>query len=177
MRGFRPAITRRAPTRAARLLLATSIAASCTQLRDHLRGDDSNQSELRQDGGIEPLARYPGPNDPGTGGVDPDSVYFDFQVDKQAVLLSRNVRPRYPVVHFLGMHGSVVVEFVVDTNGHVPPASIRVTSTGDASLNQPVIDAVQTMRFKPAELRARRVRELVEMPFAFPPLAEPALVH
>jgi TonB family protein len=176
VRGFRRAIARRAPTRAARLLLATSIAASCTQPRGHVGGDDRNQSELRQDGGIEPLARLPGPNDRGTGGVNPDSVYFDFQVEKQAVLRSGNVRPRYPVVHFLGMHGSVVVEFVVDTNGHVPPASIRVTSTGDAWLNQPVIDAVRTMRFKPAELHSRRVRERVQMLFTFPPPPEPTLV-
>ena len=101
--------------------------------------------------------------------MGPETVYCDFQVDKQAVLLPGSATPHFPVVHFLGIHGSVLVEFIVDAVGRVEPQSVRVMSTSNVRLNQPVLDVVSSMRFKPAELHGQRVKELLEMPFAFPP--------
>jgi TonB family protein len=99
----------------------------------------------------------------------PDSVYFDFQVEKRASVSRSGSPPRYPLVHFLGLRGSVIVEFIVDTTGLVLSRSIRIVQSSNARLNQPVLQAVRSMLFAPAELYGHRVKELVEMPFAFPP--------
>jgi protein TonB len=82
-----------------------------------------------------------------------------------------NAPPHYPSVHFLGMHGSVLAEFIVDTTGRVLPGSVRVIVSANAQLDQPVLDAVPSMRFEPATIHGHRVKELLEMTFTFPSAA------
>jgi len=181
-------------------MLVVSLAAGCARLGDNRGREDSIQAEPPQGGAIRPLPNYRAPNDTGplsvipdgvikplpndpppidTGplSVIPDAVYFDFQVEKQAVLLPGSVRPRYPDVHELGLHGTVVAEFVVDTAGRVVPASLRLLRRSDPRLNQSVVEAVPSMRFTPAELHGHRVKERVEQPFVFRPSPSPSLAH
>jgi TonB family protein len=152
------------------LLLAAIVAPSCVGKRNRPKsvGDEKSAAQSLSDAGIKPLAPYPTPFDTGLGDVDPDAVYFDFQVEKQAVPLPSNAPPHYPIVHFLGMQGSVLAEFIVDTTGRVLPGSVRVMRTANEQLDQPVLNAVRSMRFEPATIHGRRVKELLEMTFTFP---------
>ena len=58
-------------------------------------------------------------------------------------------------------------EFVVDTSGRVEPGSIRVLRTSHPLFAQAVERVLPLARFVPAEAGSRRVRQLVQQPFAF----------
>jgi TonB family protein len=152
------------------LLVAVGVA-SCGQRGNPPRpdGDSKALGRALSDMGLKPLGPYLEPDRRGVEAVDSGHVYFDFQVEKQAVALPGNDPPHYPVVHFLGMAGSVSAQFVIDTSGRVTPRSIGLLGSSDTQLIQPVLDAVRTMRFRPAEIRGRRVAERIEITFTFPP--------
>jgi TonB family protein len=77
-------------------------------------------------------------------------------------------KPRYPErLRELGIEGSVLVRFTVDTTGRVDVKSAQIISTTNPQFSRAVLDALEGFRFKPAEVGARRVPALAEMPFEF----------
>jgi TonB family protein len=77
-------------------------------------------------------------------------------------------KPRYPErLRELGIEGSVVVRFTVDTTGRVDTKSAEIVSSTNPQFSRAVLDALDGFRFKPAEAGARRVAALAEMPFEF----------
>lgn len=88
-------------------------------------------------------------------------------VDRVAFLLSE-VRPRYPeALRTAGVGGRVLVRFVVDTSGRVERESVQMLEASHAGFESAVRDIIPRLRFRPAEVAARKVRMLVEMPFEF----------
>ena len=65
------------------------------------------------------------------------------------------------------MEGVVQVTFVVGTNGRVEPSSIKVSSTPHRLFSEAVRSALLDMRFRPAEVGGRSVRQLVAQSFQF----------
>jgi protein TonB len=61
----------------------------------------------------------------------------------------------------------VLVQFVVDTTGRAEVSSLRFLAYSDRGFARAVYDALPQLRFEPAELGGRKVRQLVQQPFTF----------
>ena len=84
-----------------------------------------------------------------------------------AVLISEPA-PRYPpVLQEIGLSGRVVLQFVVDTTGHVELASIHVLESTHEGFEPPAREAVAAAVFHPARLASRAVRQLTEQGVKF----------
>lgn len=104
----------------------------------------------------------------GTGPVNPDQTYFDFQVEKPAASMPGSAGPRYPdILRSGGVEGTVLATFEVDTTGRVVIASFRVIKSDHAMFEQAVRSALPNMRYLPAEVGGRKVKQLVQQPFTF----------
>jgi periplasmic protein TonB len=65
------------------------------------------------------------------------------------------------------VNGKVLVQFVVDTLGRLEPGSLKVIRTDHDGFAAAARNFVEAATFKPATKRGRKVRQLVQMPFAF----------
>jgi periplasmic protein TonB len=104
----------------------------------------------------------------GTGPVISDQPYFDFQVEKAAAAIPGSGAPAYPeMLKSSGVEGEALVQFVVDTTGRAETGSFKVLRASHDAFGQAVRAALPRMRFLPAEIGGRKVRMLVQQPFAF----------
>jgi TonB family protein len=65
------------------------------------------------------------------------------------------------------VEGEVLTSFVVDTTGRVDSSSVRVLRSTQEPFTQSALAALTTMRFLPAEMKGRKVRQLVQQAFFF----------
>ncbi len=104
----------------------------------------------------------------GTGPVISDQPYFDFQVEKAAAAIPGSGSPAYPeMLKSSGVEGEALVQFIVDTTGRAELGSFKVLKASHDAFGQAVKAALPRMRFLPAEIGGRKVRMLVQQPFAF----------
>jgi len=104
----------------------------------------------------------------GTGPVISDQPYFDFQVEKAAAAIPGSGGPAYPeMLKSSGVEGEALVQFVVDTTGRAELGSFKVLRATHDAFGQAVKASLPRMRFLPAEIGGRKVRMLVQQPFAF----------
>jgi periplasmic protein TonB len=104
----------------------------------------------------------------GTGPVISDQPYFDFQVEKAAAAIPGSGSPAYPeMLKSSGVEGEALVQFIVDTTGRAETGSFKVLRASHDAFGQAVRAALPRMRFLPAEIGGRKVRMLVQQPFAF----------
>jgi protein TonB len=104
------------------------------------------------------------------GGTAPvaDQTYFEFQVEKQVAAAPGNSPPRYPdMLRSANVEGEVLVQFVVDTTGRVERNSIKILKSSHELFTSAVQSALNSMRFYPAEIGGRKVKQLVQQPFNF----------
>jgi protein TonB len=102
------------------------------------------------------------------GGPVGDQPYFDFQVEKQAAEVPGSPNPSYPdMLTSAGIEGEVIAQFVIDTTGHADMSTFKVLKSDNDLFSQSVKSALPKMRFYPAEVGGRKVKELVQLPFAF----------
>jgi TonB family protein len=102
--------------------------------------------------------------------TSPDNLYFEFQVDKQAVLIPGAGGLKYPdALRAQNVGGEVLTQFVVDSTGTPEAASFKILRTSNSLFTQAVRDALPLMHFTPAERAGVKVRQLVQMPFTFTP--------
>ena len=100
----------------------------------------------------------------------PGVPYFEFQVDKPALLVPGKSFPAYPEsLRASNIAGDVLAQFVVDTTGTPEIASFKALKTSDPLFAQAIKDALPSMHFTPAERGGVKVRQLVQMPFTFEP--------
>jgi len=103
----------------------------------------------------------------GTGPVDNAQVFLEAQLDDPPSVLSPPV-VRYPeVLRASGISGRVVLEFVVDTTGHVQPTTIKVITTPHAGFTNAAKEAVSKTVFRPGKLRGQAVAVLVRQSINF----------
>src|SRR5206468_3567756 len=96
------------------------------------------------------------------------SPYFEFQIEKPATPLPNNPAPRYPdVLRASKVQGEVVAQFVVDTSGRVETTTFKVLKSSHDLFTNSVKAALPNMRFRPAEVGGRKVKQLVQMPFVY----------
>lgn len=98
---------------------------------------------------------------------DDGSAWGEDQVDK-AVQATGGVTPRYPdMLRSANISGVVQMRFVVGANGRVEMNSVEVIDSPHKQFTEAVMDALKKMRFRPAEVRGTKVRQLVEQSFQF----------
>jgi len=109
------------------------------------------------------------PIDGDGGGTGADAAPFSAdQVEKQVTVVPGAPPPRYPeVLRSSGVEGQVTALFVVDERGHAEEESIRFIRSDNRLFEDAVRVALRRMRFIPAEVGGRKVRQLVQMPFVF----------
>jgi protein TonB len=104
----------------------------------------------------------------GTAPVNTDQTYFDFQVEKPVAPIPGTGAPRYPdILRSASVEGEVLAQFVVDTTGRVEIASFKVIRKSHDLFEAAVRSALPQMRFLPAEVGGRKVKQLVQQPFVF----------
>jgi protein TonB len=97
-----------------------------------------------------------------------DQPYFEFQVEKPVVPAPGSTQPRYPdILRQAGVEGEVLAQFVVDTSGKAEAGSFKVLKTSHELFAQAVRSALPGMRFIPAEVGGKKVKQLVQQPFTF----------
>jgi TonB family protein len=106
--------------------------------------------------------------DPLAGGTLAADVYFDFQVEKPASASPANMPPRYPdQLRAANIEGTVLAKFVVDTTGRADMTSFAIIKSDHAQFTTAVREALPNLRFYPAQVGGRKVKQLVQMPFSF----------
>jgi TonB family protein len=98
-----------------------------------------------------------------------DSMTFvEFQVEKPAQPVPGNAGPRYPdLLRNAGVDGQVVAQFVVDTSGRPDMLTFRVVKSTHDLFTASVRATLPNIRFYPAEVGNRKVKQLIQMPFDF----------
>lgn len=100
--------------------------------------------------------------------VQSDQPYFEFQVEKPVVPAPGSVSPRYPdMLRQAGVEGEVLAQFVVDTTGKAEAGSLKILKSSHDMFVQSVKNALPQMKFIPAEVGGRKVKQLVQQPFTF----------
>jgi protein TonB len=99
--------------------------------------------------------------------VPTERAYFEFQVTTPVRQLSGRP-PAYPPA-LLESHidGRVLAQFVVDTSGVPDIRTLKILESSSPLFSAAVRDALPGLRFVPAKLEGRRVRQIVQQPFNF----------
>lgn len=91
-----------------------------------------------------------------------------FDVDSAATRDPESAAPSYPaLLEAQGIEGMAIVRFVVDSTGRADLTSYQLMETNHPLFGAAVRDALPGMKFVPARIGAKKVRQLVELPFAF----------
>ncbi len=100
--------------------------------------------------------------------VNDNQTYYNFQVEKQVSPAPGNSAPRYPdMLRSANVEGEVLAQFVVDTTGRADMSTFKaLKATHDLFINA-VKASLPNMKFYPAEVGGRKVKQLVQMPFQF----------
>jgi protein TonB len=113
--------------------------------------------------GVDPLdqqSQLPMPSD--------DSVYSILNVEESAVRSEGSAAPIYPPELIAkGVEGAVVTNFVIDTTGRADTTTIEIVQSSHPLFVESVRTAIPGMRFSPAMVQGRRVRQVVEQRFQF----------
>ena len=104
----------------------------------------------------------------GTPVVNQDQPYFEFQVEKQVATAPGNSGPRYPdMLRSSNVEGEVLAKFVVDTTGRAEMSTFTVLKSSHDLFSNAVKAALVNMKFYPAEIGGRKVKQLVQQTFQF----------
>src|SRR5881275_1104996 len=102
----------------------------------------------------------------GVVGGTADQTYFEFQVEK--TVGGGQVSLRYPdMLRSASVEGEVLAQFVVDTTGRVDMSTFKVLKSTHDLFTNAVKASLPNMKFYPAEVGGKRVKQLVQMPFQF----------
>ena len=100
--------------------------------------------------------------------VDQTATFLDFQVERPAMQAPNSATPLYPdILRQAGVEGEALVSFVVDTSGRVDVATFKVIRASHELFAAAVRNALPRMRFIPAAVGDRKVRQLVQQPYSF----------
>jgi hypothetical protein len=103
-----------------------------------------------------------------TTALVPDTVFSVLEVDEMVERHEGSAAPVYPRdLLAIGAEGLVQAIYVVDTTGLVDTTTIQVVLSDDPRFTESVRTALAGMRFRPAKLAGKTVRQLVEQQFRF----------
>ena len=100
--------------------------------------------------------------------IGSDSVFTLLEVDSAASRYTWSAAPAYPTAMLeLKREGFVKAQWVVDEDGYADTTSLRFVDYTSPEFAKAVRDALPFMRFSPAKMGSKAVRQLVEQEFAF----------
>jgi protein TonB len=98
----------------------------------------------------------------------PNETYFEFQVEQPVTPAASSPAPRYPdFLRRAGVEGEVLAQFVVGPDGVADVGSFKVLKSTHDLFTKAVREALPQMRFNPARVGGKGVRQLVQQPFTF----------
>lgn len=104
----------------------------------------------------------------GTAIVDPNQTYYEFQVEKPVSQIPGTGAPRYPdALRSSGVEGEVQAQFVVTEDGRADVSTFKVLKASNDLFASAVRSALPQMRFYPAEVGGKKVKQLVQQSFQF----------
>ena len=135
---------------------------------DPTRKPISDAPPTRDLGGTPDSSKTAPPAVPTPADETKDSVFTEIEVDSAVVRSQASAAPAYPL-DLLAKHieGMALVRYVVDTTGFADTVSFTVIRATDPGFVRAVREALPYMRFSPAKIGAKKVRQLVEQPFTF----------
>jgi len=96
-----------------------------------------------------------------------DQPYLESVVEERPERIGGPM-PRFPdLLRQAGIDGRVLLEFVVDTAGHVERGSIKVLSSTNQLFEQPAREAIAESTFRPGKISGHPVRVRVQQPINF----------
>jgi periplasmic protein TonB len=102
------------------------------------------------------------------GGTATNQTYFDFQVEKPAEMLPDQPKPKYPsVLESSGIAGEVQAQFVVGQDGRADMDTFKALKSSNELFTQSVRNVLTRMRFSPAMIGGKPVKQLVQQSFQF----------
>lgn len=100
--------------------------------------------------------------------VQSTQTFFEFQVERPASPVAGNPAPRYPdLLRAAQVEGIVLAQFVVDTMGRADMSTFKVLKSEQDLFTNAVKASLPNMRFSPALVGGRPVKQLLQMPFEF----------
>ncbi|MCZ6917662.1 MAG: TonB family protein [Gemmatimonadetes bacterium] len=103
----------------------------------------------------------------GTGPVDFSQTFNEAAVDERPERISGPMA-RYPeMLRQAGIEGVVLLEFVIDTSGHVERETIKILSSTNRAFEGPAREVVRRSLFRPGRVRGQAVRVLVQQQIGF----------
>ena len=97
-----------------------------------------------------------------------DSIFTQLEVDSTVSRFPGSAAPAYPADMLKqGVQGSVVTQYVVDTTGFADSTSLKIMKSTHEQFADAVRAALPYMRFFPAKVGTKKVRQLVEQEFSF----------
>lgn len=100
--------------------------------------------------------------------LNSNQTYFSFQVEKQVEPIASTQQVAFPeALRSSGVNGEVSAQFVVDTLGRIETGSFKVLKATNDMFAAAVRSHLPRMRFYPAEVGGRKVRQLVQQGFIF----------
>jgi protein TonB len=103
----------------------------------------------------------------GTGPVDMQQVFAEAVVDEIPERISCPALQYPRMMQQANISGQVMLQFVVETDGHVQDNSIQTLSSSNKAFEGPAREMVSKCLFRPGRVRAKPVRVLVQMPIFF----------
>ncbi|HEU5260438.1 MAG TPA: energy transducer TonB [Gemmatimonadales bacterium] len=101
------------------------------------------------------------------GVVPTGEVYLEAIVQEKPALLSAP-QVRYPeLLRQAGIQGRVVIQAIIDTTGRAEPNSIKIVRSPNPGFDEASRNWMLRALFRPARVRGRAVRVLVEMPIDY----------
>lgn len=95
-------------------------------------------------------------------------AYFEFQVERPVRARPDQPAPRYPEsMRNSGIQGEVLAQFVVDTLGQADMSTFKALRSTALEFTNAVRVTLPQIAFFPAELKNRKVKQIVQMPFVF----------
>jgi TonB family protein len=102
------------------------------------------------------------------GDPAPGEVFSAAQVEVPTAIAKGSPTPRYPaVLTSTGIVGEARFRFVVDERGRVEMNTVEEVMSAHAAFSHAVRITLARMRFTPATVAGKPVRQLVELPFIF----------
>jgi TonB family protein len=95
--------------------------------------------------------------------ADSTAPLFEYQVEHPVVLIDCGEPPHPSEL----MDGSVLVQFVVGTDGRAVMSTFKVLKSTDGRLSAAVRRVIPKCSFWPAEVAGKKVKQYVQMPFEF----------
>ena len=114
----------------------------------------------------------PGGRSDGTAGSAPpsprgDTPFTVMEVEKPAAMAGPAEMAYPEVLRVSQVEGTVMAAFVVDTSGYADMSTFTVLSSDHTLFTDAVRRALARIRYLPAEVGGRKVKQLVQQPFQF----------